>query len=92
MRRRRALAGERGLDRVLARAKPVEGAVELDLVDRPQPEQPTQARSGLGGEIARGGELGGGRDQATGDQRQRHRQQAFVARRPPPLCFRASGG
>jgi hypothetical protein len=29
-------AGERGLDRALARAEPVEGAVELDLVDCPR--------------------------------------------------------
>src|SRR5271169_5714792 len=58
-------AGERGLDRALARAEPVERAIELDLVDRPEPEPPAQARAGgVGGQIARSGELGGGRDQA----------------------------
>src|SRR5690348_1578984 len=60
-------AGERGLDRALARAEPVERTVELDLVDRAeraQREQPAQARTGgLGGKLARGGELGDGRDQ-----------------------------
>jgi len=65
-------AGQRRLDRALARAQPVERAVELDLVDRAQPEQPPQARGGgVGGEFARGGELRGGRNQAAGDQRQR---------------------
>src|SRR6267143_1590102 len=48
-------AGEPGLDRGLACAEPVEGAVELDFVDRAEPEQPAQARAGgVGGEIARG--------------------------------------
>jgi hypothetical protein len=36
-------AGGRGLDRALARAEPVERVIELDLVDRPEPEQPAQA-------------------------------------------------
>ena len=62
-------AGERGLDRGLAGAEPVERAIELGLVDGAEFEQPAEARrGGVGGEIARGGELGGGRDQATGDQ------------------------
>src|ERR1700736_3256806 len=48
-------AGEPGRDRGLARTEPVEGAVELDLVDRAEPEQPAQARAGgVGGEITRG--------------------------------------
>jgi hypothetical protein len=64
-------AGERGLDRALARAEPVEGTIELDLVDRAEPEQPAEARAGgVGGELTCGGELGGGRDQAADDQRQ----------------------
>jgi hypothetical protein len=58
---REVAAGERSLDRALACAEPVEGAVELDLVDRAKPEEPAQARGGgVGGQLARGGELGGG--------------------------------
>jgi len=78
---REVAAGERGLDRALAGAEPVEGAVELDFVDRTQPEQPTQARGGGGGgQLACGGELGGGRDQAAGNQRHRQWRQALVGR------------
>src|SRR6516162_1646094 len=58
---REVAAGERSLDRALACAEPVEGAIELDLVDRAKPEEPAQARGGgVGGQLARGGELGGG--------------------------------
>jgi Transposase len=74
-------ARERGLDRVLARAEPVERAIELDLVDRSQPQQPAQARAGGGdGQLARGSELGGGRDQPAGNQRHCQRRQALVGR------------
>jgi hypothetical protein len=37
-------AGERGLDRALAGAEPVERAIEFDLVDGVEPEQPAEAR------------------------------------------------
>ncbi len=64
-------AGERGLDRGLARAEPVERAIELGLVDGAEPEQPAQARtSGVGGKIARGGKLAGG-------EKGRYREAAF---------------
>ena len=73
------VAGERGLDRGLALTQPVEGAVEFDLVDRTEPEPPAQARTGgVGGEIARGGEFGGGCDEPAGDQRDRQRRQTLV--------------
>ena len=74
-------AGERGLDRALTRAEPVERAIEFALLDRAEPKQPAQARTGsIGGQLARGGEFGGGRDQAAGDQRERQWQQALVGR------------
>ncbi len=74
-------AGERGLDRALAGAEPVERAIEFDLVDGAEFEQPAEARAGgVGGKVARGGELGGGRDHAAGDQRDRQGCQALVGR------------
>ena len=74
-------AGERGLDCGLARTKPVERAIELALLDDAELEQPAQAgTSGIGGKVARGGELGGGRDQTAGNQRDRQRHQALVNR------------
>src|SRR5438270_465433 len=74
-------AGERRLDRGLAGAEPVERAIELGLVDGAELEQPAEARTrGIGGKIAGGGELGGGRDQAAGDQGDRQRSHAFVTR------------
>ena len=67
--------------RALARAEPVERAIELGLVDRSQMQQPTEARTGgIGGKVARGGELGGGREHATGNQSDRQRRQALVTR------------
>ena len=74
-------AGERGLDCGLARAEPVERAIELALVDGAELEQPAQAGTGgIGGKVARGGELGGGRDQTAGNQSDRQRHQALVNR------------
>ena len=49
--------------------------------DGAKPEQPAQARTGgSGDELARGGELGGRRDQPPGDQPDCQRRQALVAR------------
>ena len=39
-------AGKRGLDRALAGAEPVERAIEFDLVDGAEFEQPAEARAG----------------------------------------------
>jgi hypothetical protein len=74
-------AGEPGFDCGLALAEPVKGAAELDLVDRAELQQPTQARTGgVGGEIACGGELGSGADQPAGDQRDGQRGKTLVGR------------
>ena len=80
---REVAVGQPSLDCALARTEPVECAVELDFVDLAQPEQPAQARGrGGGGQLARRGKLGGGRHQAAGNQRDRQRRQAVVARLP----------
>jgi len=63
------------------RAPSQSSAVEFDFVDRTELQQPAQARArGVGGEIARRGELGGGRDQPAGDQGDRQGRQALVGR------------
>jgi len=75
----------------LARAEPVEGAVEFDLIDRAELQQAAQARTGgIGGKVARGGEFGGGRDQPTGDQGDRQRRQTLVGR-PAEQAGEANG-
>ena len=65
----------------------------FDLVDRTEPEPPAQARTGgVGGEIARGGEFGGGCDEPAGDQRDRQRRQTLVGGpAEPPVEGRLPG-
>jgi hypothetical protein len=63
--------GQRRLDRRLAYGQPVEGSVELVLVDHPQTELLAQAGAGgIGRQRAGGGELGAGIDNTVDDESQ----------------------